>query len=123
MRVVQRVEKPPDVHLHDPAPQPIHRLLPQGRQCLVRRAARPEAVRTGHEVLLIDGFQDHDHRPLEDLILERWNPDGPGLVPGPLYLYDPDNRQTTTIDPLNNRTTVAYDKVGNVTALTDANNH
>ena len=50
-------------------------------QRLVRRAAGPEAVRAGQEVLLVDRLQHHAHRPLEDLVLEGRYPDGPGLAP------------------------------------------
>src|SRR5215510_179325 len=41
------------------------------------RATRPEAVRAGKKVLLVDGFQHHDNRPLRHLVLEGWKAEGP----------------------------------------------
>src|SRR5215203_5779305 len=69
--VVQGVEKLSDVDLQDPPATDLHQPVPEGVQCLVRRAARPEAVRAVQEVLLVDRLQDHRYRTLEDLILER----------------------------------------------------
>ena len=58
MPVVQSIEKLSDVDLEDtPAPH-LHQPVPEGVQCLVRRAARPEPVRAVEEVLLVDGLQD-----------------------------------------------------------------
>src|SRR5918994_3977751 len=33
----------------------------------------PKAIRTVQKVLLVDRFQQHRHRPLDDLVLERWH--------------------------------------------------
>src|SRR5215471_3953 len=41
------------------------------------RATRPEAVRAGKKVLLIDGLQYHDDRPLRHLVLEGWKAEWP----------------------------------------------
>jgi hypothetical protein len=43
-------------------------------QCIVRAASWPKAVRAVVEVLLVDRFQQHGHRSLDNLILERWLP-------------------------------------------------
>src|SRR3954447_14034139 len=89
MAVVQSVEKLSDVDLdHPPAPD-LHQPMPEGVQRLVRRAARPEAIRADQEVLLVDRLQDHRHRTLEDLVLERGDADGPGLRAGSLREYAP----------------------------------
>ena len=77
--VVHRIEKLPDVHVHDPAPSDPHRLLPEAVQRPMRRSSGPEAVRAVLEVLLVDRFQHHDDRPLEYLILEGRNPQRPSL--------------------------------------------
>ena len=76
MAVVQMVEELPDVHLEHPAA--THRPSAACQsvfQRLVRRAPRPEAVRAVQKVLLVDRFQHHRHRPLQDLVLEGRNPD------------------------------------------------
>src|SRR5262245_38942462 len=41
------------------------------------RATRPEAIGAGKKVLLVDGLQDHDNRPLRHLVLEGWKAEGP----------------------------------------------
>src|SRR6516162_294876 len=41
------------------------------------RATWPEAVGAGKKVLLIDGLQNHDNRPLRHLVLEGWKAKGP----------------------------------------------
>src|SRR5215813_4092310 len=41
------------------------------------RATRPEAVRAGKKVLLVDGLQHHDDRSLCHLIFEGWKTEGP----------------------------------------------
>src|SRR5713226_636358 len=54
-----------------------HPVLPLPRDGAVQRAqrpmsraSRPEAMRAGQKVLLIDGLQNHDDRPLRHLVLE-----------------------------------------------------
>ena len=42
----------------------------------MRRSSGPEAVRTVQKVLLVDRLQQHDDRPLEDLVLQGGNSDG-----------------------------------------------
>ena len=73
--MIQSVEELSDVHFHDPAAPHVHGLLPQSGERLVRRPSRSEAVRTVQKVLLVHGFQHHDDRPLEDLVLESRDTD------------------------------------------------
>jgi site-specific DNA recombinase len=83
--MIERIEEGFDVDLQHPAaPQPQQR-LPYGRQRLVRGAPRAKAIRIGHKVLLVDPFQEHDHGPLQHLILPRRYPDRPGAPPIPLW--------------------------------------
>src|SRR5271166_2953889 len=77
--MIQSVEKLPDVHFQNPAAVAVHRLFPQRLQRLVRRPSGPEAVRTGVEVLLVNGLQQHDDRPLQDLVLQSRDTDRSGL--------------------------------------------
>ena len=56
--------------------------LPRGdaiqfTQRLVRRAPRPEAVRAGQKVLLVDGLQNHGDRSLRYLVFESRNAERP----------------------------------------------
>src|SRR4051812_49090506 len=69
--MVQGVEKLSDVDLQDPPAPHLHQPVPEDVQRLVRRTARPEPERAVQKVLFVDGFQDHDDRALEDLVLER----------------------------------------------------
>src|SRR6266850_560445 len=75
--MIQRVEELADVHFHDPATSHTHRLPPKTVQRLMRRPSGPKAVRARTEVLLIDRFEHHDDRPLEDLVLESRDADRP----------------------------------------------
>jgi len=54
MRMIQSVEKLPDVHVQNPTPTDLPEILSQGFQRLVRRPSRPEAIRTVQKVLLVD---------------------------------------------------------------------
>jgi len=54
---------------------------------LMSRATWPEAVGARKKVLLIDGLQHHDDRPLRHLILEGWH-GRVGLHFGPCSLWD-----------------------------------
>src|SRR5499426_4735526 len=71
-----------------------HEASTQRLQGLMSRATRPEAVRTGKKVLLVDGLQDHDNRPLRHLVLEGWKAEGPkrssSIALGDIY--PPDRR-------------------------------
>jgi site-specific DNA recombinase len=68
--MIQRVEKLPDVHFQNPAATAVHRPLPQVFQGIMRRSSRPEAIRTDIKVLLVNRLQQHDDRPLENLVLQ-----------------------------------------------------
>jgi hypothetical protein len=87
--MVQGVEKLSDVDLQDPPAPHLHQPVPEDVQRLVRRTARPEPERAVQKVLFVDGFQNHDNRALEDLVLERGNANGPGLRSGPLRNMHP----------------------------------
>ncbi len=75
MGMIQTVEEFSDVHLQNCTTCTVHRLLPKRLQRTVCRSPRPEAERAVVEVLLVDRFQQHDDRPLQDLVLQRGNPD------------------------------------------------
>src|SRR5262245_8257300 len=62
------------IGIHDPADPLIHAPLAYLTQCLVGAASWPKAVRAVVEVLLVDRFQQHGHRSLDHLILERGLP-------------------------------------------------
>jgi hypothetical protein len=79
MAVVDRIKELSNIHVQDPAASHGHRLVPEGIQGLVRRTARAEAIRAVQEVLLVDRFQDHDHRPLKNLVFEGRYPQRSGL--------------------------------------------
>src|SRR5207253_10656176 len=57
------VEYPVHLSLCDPNHERIQRVM--------RAAPRPEPVGEAEEVLLVDGVQHLDHRPLDDLVLQR----------------------------------------------------
>src|SRR6516164_5965846 len=61
-----------DVEIYHPTQSMAHDTRAQRLQSLMSRATRPEAVRAGKKVLLVDGLQYHDNRPLPHLILEGW---------------------------------------------------
>src|SRR5262247_3244160 len=65
------------VEIYHPTQSVAHEASTQRLQGLMSRATRPEAVRTGKEVLLVDGLQDHDNRPLRHLVFEGWKAEGP----------------------------------------------
>ena len=68
---VDTVEVSTDICIHDPADALPHAPLTEFVQCVMRAATLPEAVRAVGEVLLVDRFQQHRHRSLDDLVLER----------------------------------------------------
>ena len=80
MAAINRVEKLSQIDVHDPATPHLHRLTPQRADGRVGAAVRSEPVRDVQKVRLIHRFQHHQHRTLEDLILERRYPQRPGLV-------------------------------------------
>jgi site-specific DNA recombinase len=74
---IQVVVEALDVGLQDPAPIHLRETFPQGPYRLMRRSAGPEAIRAVLKVLLVDRFQHHRDRPLEDFVLEGGHPDRP----------------------------------------------
>jgi len=89
MAPVQVVEKSTDIGIHDPAntlcPAPLASLMP----CIMGMTSWPKALRAVVEVLLVDRFQHHGHRSLDNLLLERRLPDR--TLP-PVVLLNPDTR-------------------------------
>src|SRR5271157_4572060 len=80
MAMVDRIKELSNIHIQDPAASHRHRLVPQTLQGLVRRAAWAKTVRAVQEVLFVQGFQHHDHRPLKNLVLKGWNSQRSGLA-------------------------------------------
>src|SRR5205085_11688564 len=71
-------------------------------QRIVRAAPRPESIRHAEEVFLVDRVQQHDHRPLDDLVLQRGNRER-ALPSVRLGYVDPPARQRpirSTLDPI-----------------------
>src|ERR1700682_696016 len=57
------------------------------------RATRSEAVGAGKKILLVDGLQHHDDRPLAHLVFESWNAEGPTRSIRLRNIYPPDRRR------------------------------
>jgi hypothetical protein len=72
--MVDRVEEFPQIDVHDPAASQLHLLSPQRIQGPVSTASGSEPVRVVQKVRLVHRFQHHQHRTLEDLVLERRYP-------------------------------------------------
>src|SRR5215467_8518508 len=66
-----------DVEIYHPTQSVAREASTQRLQGLMSRATRPVAVRAGKKVLLVDGLQHHDNRPLCHLILEGLKAEGP----------------------------------------------
>src|SRR5262245_53783737 len=75
--VRNRVEVLFDVEIYHPTQSVAREASTQRLQGLMSRATRPVAVRAGKKVLLIDGLQHHDYRPLRHLVFEGWKAEGP----------------------------------------------
>ena len=71
MAVINRVEKLSQIDVHNPAASQLHLLFPQRFQCSVSTASGTKPVRDVPKVRLVHRLQRHQHRALEDLILER----------------------------------------------------
>src|SRR5215212_3999317 len=71
------VEVPFDVDIQHPPHALRHERRAKIVQSVMRRPAWPKAIRAGQEVLLIDGLQQHDDRPLRHLVLEGRNAERP----------------------------------------------
>ena len=59
----------------------LDQIVPQAVQCLMCRPIRPKALREVIEVLLVNRFQRHQYRSLQDLVLKGRYPDRAGLAP------------------------------------------
>ena len=70
-------------------------------QRIMLRAPRPEPVRETEEVLLVDRVQHLDHRPLEDLVLQRGDPERPQPPVGLRYEHPPSRPRPVrpSVDP------------------------
>src|SRR5215813_4911304 len=66
-----------DVEIYHPTQSVAHEAGTQRLQGLMSRATRSEAVRAGKKILLVDGLQHHDNRPLRHLVLEGWKAEWP----------------------------------------------
>ena len=73
----QVVEGPLDVRFQDPASLHLRESLPEHLQRLVRRSPGAKPPRAVQEVLLVDRFQHHRDRPLQNLVLKGRYPDRP----------------------------------------------
>src|SRR2546426_4480032 len=59
-------------------PHPVHFPADGHRERiegLMLRPARPEAIREAQKLSLVDGLQEHACRLLDDLVLQRWDPE------------------------------------------------
>jgi hypothetical protein len=92
MAVVQLIKEAPDIHLQHPPAAHSHQRPPEIAQCVMGRATRPEAVRTGQEVLFVDRLQHHCYGTLKHLVFEGGNPDRAGLRPASFRDVDPLDR-------------------------------
>src|SRR5262245_19097183 len=84
---VDAVEVSTDICIHDPAKTLRHAPLAELVQCLMRAATRSKAIRAVVEVLLVDRFEQHRDRSLDNLVLEHWLAD---RALAPVVLLDPD---------------------------------
>ena len=75
MAVVQRIEELADIDFQYPSAVRVHGLLPQSLQRLMGAPTGPEAERAIDKVLLVDRSQQHHHRTLENLVLQRRDAD------------------------------------------------
>ena len=64
-----RVKHPVHLLARDPDRQSVQRLM--------RGTPRPKPVRETKKVLLVDPVQHLDHRPLQNLVLQRSDPERP----------------------------------------------
>jgi hypothetical protein len=66
-----------DVEIDHPTQSVAHEAGTQLLQGLMSRATRPEPIRAGKKVLLVDELQHHDNRPLAYLVFEGWKAERP----------------------------------------------
>jgi hypothetical protein len=79
--MADRVEKGPDVAIHD-----VVHLGPGNPECqriqrLVLAASGPKPVRKPEEILLVDRIEYCDHGPLDNLVFQRCYPQRPISIP------------------------------------------
>ena len=86
------VEHPVHLLAHDPGSERIQRVM--------RATPRPEPVGKAEKVRLIDGVQHLHQRPLQDLVLQRSDPERP-LPPVRLRYIDPPRRLRPVRAPVN----------------------
>src|SRR5690606_26760531 len=80
MLVIQSIEEFLDVHVENPLDPQVHRLVPEAFQGPMSRTTATESVGAVVEVPLIDCFQNHHDRALQDLVLDGRNSDRSGLA-------------------------------------------
>ena len=68
---IHAAEEVLDVQVDYPATSELHQPLPKHIQRLVSATPRPESVRAIQKVLLVHRLQHHQHRALEDFVLQR----------------------------------------------------
>src|SRR5712691_8005939 len=86
MAPVEGVEKSTDLCIHSPGDVQLPTLRTQLVERLVLTVPLPEAVGKRLKGRLEDGFQDHHHRPLDNLVLEAGFPSWPLLA---IFFLDP----------------------------------
>src|SRR5689334_21583048 len=76
-RMINMAEKVADVRIEHPVhPLPLDPDR-EGVQRIMRAAPRPEPIREAPEAHLVDGVEHLDDRPLNDLVLQRRDPQRP----------------------------------------------
>src|SRR2546428_12721649 len=81
------VEVSTDICIHNPANTLVHAPLAEFVQRIMRAATLPKAIGAVVKVLLVDRFQQHRHRSLDNLVLERRLAD---RALAPIYFFEPD---------------------------------
>ena len=90
---IHRPEEVLDVQVNHPASTEFHQPLPQRIERLVSSTPRPKPVRALQKVLLVHRLQHHQHRPLEDLVLQRRDANRAPLVRPRLVQVHPAHRR------------------------------
>jgi hypothetical protein len=85
--LVYAVKISTDICIHDPADPLRHAPFAYLVECVMGTAALSKAVRAVAEILLVDRFQQHHHRSLNDFIFEGRLPDR-SLFPVVLFELD-----------------------------------
>ena len=82
--MADRIEEPGDVGVHDPVHLRHGDTDGQRVQRIVLSASGPEPIRKAQEIFLVDGVEHLHHSPLNDLVLQRGDPQGTGAMPCPV---------------------------------------